>query len=549
MRRSTLSSALALAVVGVVSVKADTLTLRQGLNGYTGTRDDAARQDIANSYMNLDDGLYAYSTISGEFLGTVVGFDISSIPAGSTINSATLTMSLNESSIFGNGAQQTWQIKNPTAQWIEGQVSYFFAQNTGAGVKWNPTDQPFGSGGTGITMANEPNVIASNSVSGASLAGAAVPFDVTSLVAGWYGGSVENRGFAVLNVSGAPAANMYWAGKANVNETWRPTLTVDYSATVQGWKAQSGDWHDPANWTNGVPNGVDAIANFLNGTTAPRSVFADIATTVGAININNANGFVIGGAGSLTLQTSSGPAAINVLGGSQKINLPLFFASSANISVSSGSTLTIGNPTTIRADKTVTSTGNLLIQAPLTIENGGGLVLASGGVSVFGAPSLQGSARIDVQNSLTIDYRGQSSPAATIRGQLASGYGNGAWNGDGINTSASTSKVGLGWRDDSTSSSIQIQRAYYGDANLSGSVDSTDFSAFVAGYGKTTGGIWAQGDFNYDGKVNSHDFNDLAGNFGQTLAAPALGSAVPEPASLSLLFIGAAGLLRRTQRG
>ena len=107
----------------------------------------------------------------------------------------------------------------------------------------------------------------------------------------------------------------------------------------------------------------------------------------------------------------------------------------------------------------------------------------------------------------------------------------------------------MGWRDDSAASSIQIQRAYYGDANLSGTVDSTDFDAFVANYGKTTGGIWAQGDFNYDGKINTYDFNDLAGNFGQTLAAPTLGSVVPEPATLSLLFLGAAGLLRRTQRG
>jgi hypothetical protein len=239
MRRSYLFAAASIAAISTGAASAATLTLRQGLNGYSGTRDDAQMQSNANTYSNLDDGLYAYSTISGEFLGTVVGFDISSIPAGSTINSATLTMSLNESSIFGNGAQQTWQIKNPTAQWIEGQVSYFFAQNTGAGVKWNPTDQPFGSGGTGITMANEPNVIASNSVSGASLAGAAVPFDVTSLVAGWYGGSVENRGFAVLNVSGAPAANMYWAGKANVNEIWRPTLTIEYSEVPEPTTAAS----------------------------------------------------------------------------------------------------------------------------------------------------------------------------------------------------------------------------------------------------------------------------------------------------------------------
>ena len=232
MHRSLLCTAVSLAALGSCTAFASTLTLRQGLAGYTGTRDDAqlGNPGNANNYSNLDDGLYAYSTIAGEFLGTVVGFDISSVPAGSTINSATLTMTFNESSNFGNGALQGWSIKNPTAQWIEGQVSYFFAQNTGPGVLWNPADAPFGAGGTGLTMANEPVVVASNSVSGAALSGVGLPFDVTPLVSGWYSGSLENRGFAVINTGGgAPGGNIYWAGKANANETWRPTLTIDYS--------------------------------------------------------------------------------------------------------------------------------------------------------------------------------------------------------------------------------------------------------------------------------------------------------------------------------
>jgi len=84
-----------------------------------------------------------------------------------------------------------------------------------------------------------------------------------------------------------------------------------------------------------------------------------------------------------------------------------------------------------------------------------------------------------------------------------------------------------------------------GDANFDGKVDSRDFDTLVANYG-STGMKWSQGDFDgIDGKVNTMDFNVLAGNFGSVIPGAALGSVVPEPASLSLLVLGASALLRR----
>lgn len=230
--RSFVGAAILVATLGSGAAFAATITLRQGLDGYAGTRDDASMQSDPNAYNHLDDKLYAYSVISGPYLGTVVGFDISALPVGATINSALLRMTIHQDvSPWGNGAEQTWNIKDPTAQWVEGEVTYYVANLIGVGTLWNPTDQPFvGPHGTGpgITMANQPAVIATGSVSGTALAGVGISFDVTSLVAGWYTDAAQNRGFAVLDVSGAPEVSVYWAGKANVNETWRPTLTIDY---------------------------------------------------------------------------------------------------------------------------------------------------------------------------------------------------------------------------------------------------------------------------------------------------------------------------------
>jgi hypothetical protein len=231
-------SLVSVAVVSLMTAStgiagASVLTLRQGLDGYAGTRDDASLHSNPNTYNNLDDGLYAYSTIAGSGLGTVVGFDISGLPSGATINSATLVMTFASGSQYGNGNSQTWVVKDPSAQWVEGQVSYYFAQNTGAGVKWNASDDPFGAGGTGITMAGQSVVSSASSTAGVTnLPGTSLSFDVTSLVNDWYGGS-ENRGIAVLNSAGSNTTNVYWAGKANATDTWRPTLVIDYTAVPE----------------------------------------------------------------------------------------------------------------------------------------------------------------------------------------------------------------------------------------------------------------------------------------------------------------------------
>ena len=57
---------------------------------------------------------------------------------------------------------------------------------------------------------------------------------------------------------------------------------------------------------------------------------------------------------------------------------------------------------------------------------------------------------------------------------------------------------------------------------------------------------WSQGDFNGDGKVDINDLTIVLTNYGTTSGAGI--KAVPEPASLILLGIGAIGLLSRAWR-
>jgi hypothetical protein len=91
---------------------------------------------------------------------------------------------------------------------------------------------------------------------------------------------------------------------------------------------------------------------------------------------------------------------------------------------------------------------------------------------------------------------------------------------------------------------MTIHNVLAGDANLDGKVDGADFLAWQNNFGMASGGTWSQGDFNNDGKVDGADFLMWQNNFGADITAGA-SAAVPEPATLTLLGLGAMGLIRR----
>jgi hypothetical protein len=405
------------------------------------------------------------------------------------------------------------------------------------------------------------------------------------------------------NTSTVTATNASNAAFTNLS------VTVGSATTNSTWNViGSGDWNVATNWANQVvPNGAGAEADLTGAIPSGNTVYTNTADTVGILHFNNANEYVVSGAGNLTLQAASGPALVEVDQGTQKIDLPLTFASSTTLNVASGATLLIANPTTINSGAAVsqTGTGTVTYQSAVTVKGGGSLSFGSSTVGTsltlqsganasiaqtasstvqFNSVNISSGATLDVgTGTLIVNYGSGTDPAATIRSELISGFnakGN-KWQGTGITSTAaalSPSTFALGYADGGNAvdvantgvpaGEVEVKYTVAGDANLSGSVDLSDLVIVASDFGQS-GDDWAEGDVNYDGNVDLSDLVIVASNFGASLssvqAANFSGSfasewqlalaevhgadaAVPEPGVLGLGLLAGSSLLARRRR-
>jgi|GEM_PF-5441265 autotransporter-associated beta strand protein len=115
-----------------------------------------------------------------------------------------------------------------------------------------------------------------------------------------------------------------------------------FSLTSEWTLDLNGNWSTgtPANWSAGVPNAVDDVAQFLGAITAARVVSLSQATTVGALQFNNANPYTIQ-SNILTLQTSTGNSQITISGGSHQISSNVVLATSLTLNNNAAGTFTL----------------------------------------------------------------------------------------------------------------------------------------------------------------------------------------------------------------
>lgn len=89
----------------------------------------------------------------------------------------------------------------------------------------------------------------------------------------------------------------------------------------------------------------------------------------------------------------------------------------------------------------------------------------------------------------------------------------------------------------------------FGDANLDDVIDTADYTLWAANYSASDDGkTWLEGDFNGDGLVDTADYTMWAANYSTASPAGGMPAEVPEPATMTLLAVGAVALIRRRKQ-
>jgi fibronectin-binding autotransporter adhesin len=266
------------------------------------------------------------------------------------------------------------------------------------------------------------------------------------------------------------------------------------------------------------------------------------------------------------------PTSVTVTGTTNYIFTGGSIGGSATLTKSGSGSLTLTNTNTYTGATNVTG-GTLNIESTAALPTASALSLSSGakvivnrnggGRITLDLASLSNSGLIDLQNNNMVIHNANSTIAGTVAGELSSGFNTGGWNGTtGIISSTAQNSPLYTLGEALVGTNLTVAYTYYGDANLSGTIDGTDYSMIDANNGLTSGGTWQTGDFNYDGHVDGSDYSLIDNAFntqnGNALALSQVAvntseiaggsAAVPEPATLSLFGIAATALLGRRRR-
>ncbi len=146
------------------------------------------------------------------------------------------------------------------------------------------------------------------------------------------------------------------------------------------------------------------------------------------------------------------------------------------------------------------------------------------------------TAALSMASGATLDLGGndmvvQNGDPGAISSLITTGFNSGAWNGTGIMSSAAANDprflTALGMIDNLQSvfgpsnpfdgyapatTDILIRYTYYGDTNLDGQIDGSDYTRIDNGFFNHLTG-WENGDFNYDSSIDGSDYTLIENAF------------------------------------
>ncbi len=302
-------------------------------------------------------------------------------------------------------------------------------------------------------------------------------YNATDLTCNGQWASFTVTGFSGYAVTAGPA-HVTWSG--STNPTWSTST-------------ESGNWKKTANGIAAdYDNGFHVTFDDTATTTVAEISSADVLPLSVTFNNASKNFAIIGSkgiAGAVTTVLKQGAGTVTM-----------------------GSVNTYGGLTTIEA-------GKLILQGT---DEAMVPVLNNGGADIKGG-------------TLVVDYTGEATPSAMVKCLLAESYtGSGGihFNTGRFQSSTADTMHGLGWLDNTMTSEISVAYTVYGDTNLDGTTNFTDFSKFLSKYNQP--GVWADGDTNYDGIVNFADLSKMLSTYNRSIGTL---TPAPEPSSAAMLAI------------
>jgi beta-glucanase (GH16 family) len=200
------------------------------------------------------------------------------------------------------------------------------------------------------------------------------------------------------------------------------------------------------------------------------------------------------------------------------------------------------------------SLGSLLIGSNANVTIADAASAANRTVLMLGDLQIAGS--MDLEDNDLVVHNGN---LAQLTSEIAEGYADGNWTGGGITSSdaaasanhlvslgvilnnngtgtplyGTAAALGLFDSQNVINTDVLIKYTYYGDANLDGKVDGSDYSRIDAASSNPPSSGWFNGDFNYSDQVDGSDYTliDNAFNTQGAVATSAIAVASTPPAS------------------